>query len=260
MPTEYGDGAVATKNTILRTLVGSGVHGVAIEGTGDRDEMGIFIEPPEWVLSPNSNRMDYVYRTADEGARSTPIDLDLILYGLRKFLHLALKGNPTILLPLWCQPDDIVTLTPAGSCLRSFRDEFMSRSAVYRFVGYLDSQVLRMMGGGRQSRVPNRPELVEQYGFDVKYGSHALRLGYQGLQVASTGALTLPLPADEREMVLAVKRGEFSLQDVHEMVVDLRTQILAALLKSDLPHFPDKEKIARLSVEMHRQAWGWSDD
>src|SRR5512142_1216582 len=31
---------------ILRTVVGSGVHGIAIAGTDDHDEMGVYVEPP----------------------------------------------------------------------------------------------------------------------------------------------------------------------------------------------------------------------
>lgn len=43
--TEYGYRAVALDGEILRTVVGSGVHGIAIPGTDDHDEMGVFIEP-----------------------------------------------------------------------------------------------------------------------------------------------------------------------------------------------------------------------
>ncbi|HET6563038.1 MAG TPA: hypothetical protein VFG72_14270 [Marmoricola sp.] len=43
---EHGDSNVALPNEILRSVVGSGVHGIAIEGTDDHDEMGIYIEPP----------------------------------------------------------------------------------------------------------------------------------------------------------------------------------------------------------------------
>ena len=47
---EYGNRDVALGGEILRTVVGSGVHGIAIAGTDDHDEMGVYIEPPE-VLS-----------------------------------------------------------------------------------------------------------------------------------------------------------------------------------------------------------------
>lgn len=42
--------AIAEESTILRCLVGSTVHGTAVEGQDDRDEMGICIEPPEYVI------------------------------------------------------------------------------------------------------------------------------------------------------------------------------------------------------------------
>lgn len=43
--TEYGNRDVARGGEILRTVVGCGVHGIAIAGTDDHDEMGVYIEP-----------------------------------------------------------------------------------------------------------------------------------------------------------------------------------------------------------------------
>lgn len=43
----------------------------------------------------------WVERTQPEGARSGPGDLDLVAYNLRKYLRLALKGHPTVLLLLF---------------------------------------------------------------------------------------------------------------------------------------------------------------
>jgi hypothetical protein len=34
---------------ILRVQVGSGVHGTAIAGQDDRDELGVCLEPPQFV-------------------------------------------------------------------------------------------------------------------------------------------------------------------------------------------------------------------
>lgn len=61
-----GDRDVALGNEILRGLVGSTAHGTAIEGQDDRDEMGVFIEPPENVCGLRS--VDhYIHRTQPEG-------------------------------------------------------------------------------------------------------------------------------------------------------------------------------------------------
>ncbi|HUY44275.1 MAG TPA: nucleotidyltransferase domain-containing protein [Streptosporangiaceae bacterium] len=48
----------------------------------------------------------YVFRTQPEGARSGPGDTDLVMYSLRKYLRLAVKGNPTALLPLYAHRPD----------------------------------------------------------------------------------------------------------------------------------------------------------
>ena len=44
-----GHRAIAEPNTVLLGLVGSTVHGVTVDAADDRDEMGICIEPPEYV-------------------------------------------------------------------------------------------------------------------------------------------------------------------------------------------------------------------
>jgi hypothetical protein len=41
--------ALAAAGLILRVQVGSGVHGTSISGQDDRDEMGLCLEPPEYV-------------------------------------------------------------------------------------------------------------------------------------------------------------------------------------------------------------------
>jgi predicted nucleotidyltransferase len=202
--TEYGDRGTALSAEILRTVVGSGVHGIAIAGTDDHDEMGVFIEPPEHIMGLRRPFEHYVFRTQPEGARSGPGDTDLVIYSLRKYLRLAAKGNPTALLPLYAPDRDVLVTTPLGQELRALAPRILSQRAVRRFLGYMDSQRRRLTGSGSRGGVPNRPELVARYGYDVKYASHALRLAYQGREVARDGRLTLPMPDQERERVLQV--------------------------------------------------------
>lgn len=258
---DYGDRQIALENEILRSVVGSGVHGIAIEGTDDHDEMGVYIEPPEAILGiDNPPREDYVSRTQPEGARSGPGDTDLIIYGLRKYLKLATKGNPTVLVPLYAPEEAILVNTDLGRALRSSRDWFLSAEAVDRFVGYMHAQHERMMGFGKRNRVPNRPELIEQFGWDVKYGSHALRLAHQGHEIATMGTLTLPLPLDVRERVLSVKRGEVPRDEVSKEIATLEaaTQKLLDTGKVAVPQKPAYEKINYWATNAHREQWGWN--
>ena len=252
----YGNVKTAQANLILRTVVGSGVHGIAIEGFDDRDEMGIFIEPVESVVGMGEPMDVAVYRTQPEGERSQPGDLDLNLYSLRKYLRLAAVGNPTAQLPLWCPEESVLEITETGEILRGMREAFMSKAAVDRFLGYMFAQHERMMGRGKRGNVPNRPELIEKYGFDVKFAAHALRLAYQGYEICLVGRLTLPLPETPREHVLAVKRGEVSQQAVSREILSL-TQTTRTILENGtpLPDEPDWKRIGEFSIEAHLDHW-----
>jgi hypothetical protein len=70
---------IAEHGLIVRTTVGSVVHGLSNPGTDDRDELGVCVEPPEYVLG--FRRFGhFVYRTQPEGHPSGPGDLDLTVY------------------------------------------------------------------------------------------------------------------------------------------------------------------------------------
>jgi hypothetical protein len=256
---EYGDLNVAHENEILHTVVGSGVHGIAIEGTDDRDEMSVFIEPMMHIIGVDAPMDVVTYRTQPEGARSGPNDVDLSMYSLRKYIRLAAKGNPTALLPLWCPLESVIHMNATGADLRKLRDVFMSKQSVERFLGYMYTQHERMMGRGKRGDVPNRPELIEKYGWDVKYGAHALRLAYQGYEICLTGRLSLPLAEDPREHVLAVKRGEIPQRTVSRDIVAL-TQVTRGVLEdgTPLPDEPDWARIGDFSIDAHLDHWRMS--
>jgi uncharacterized protein len=182
------------------------------------------------------------------------------MYSLRRYLRLATKGNPTALLPLYAPQEAVLTLHPLGQQLRALAPAVLSRQAVHRFLGYLDAQRERLLGRGRRSSVPNRPELVTRYGYDVKYASHALRLCYQGLEIIRDGRPTLPMPDRERERVLRVKRGEVpELDNVRQEINDVQTAVEELLTtgRTPLPAEPDLETISEWSVNAHRRHWGW---
>jgi predicted nucleotidyltransferase len=249
-----GDRA-ALAHEILRSEVGSGVHGMAIEGTDDRDEMGVFIETPSRVLGATAAE-HYVFRTAENsGARSYAGDLDLTLYGLRKWTRLALSGNPTVLALLFAPESALVTRTDLGYELRALAPAFVSRHASHRFARYLDAQRERLTGGGKQNRVPNRPELIEKYGYDTKYASHALRLGLQGLELTRTGSVTLPMPPGDLGACMAIKTGEVTYEAALHLIDATATKLEQAIAKSSLPPEPDREAVGEWMVSAYRRHW-----
>ncbi len=72
----------------------------------------------------------------------------------------------------------------------------MSRQAAGRYLGYLKGQKAAMTG--QPGAHTNRPELVATHGYDTKYAMHAVRLGLQGIELLTTGRITLPVPEPHR--------------------------------------------------------------
>lgn len=253
---DVGDARVARANEILRTEVGSGAHGMAIAGTDDHDELGVYVEEPTQLLGLAPNAQHWIWRSQPMGARSGPGDLDLTMFSLRKFMRLALAGNPTVLIPFYAGGRSLLFTTPLGDELRALAPQVVSRRASLRFLGYLDGQRRRMLGLEKRSRVPNRPELVARHGYDTKYASHALRLGRQGVELTTTGHLTLPMPAADLEQCLAVKRGEVDEQTALNLIDAARADLAAAIEGGgELPLEPDAALVDDWLVDAHRRRW-----
>lgn len=250
-----GDRATATANEILRVEVGSTAHGISV-GNDDLDLMAVYLQTPEQLLGIAEHVDHYVGRTQPEGARSGPGDVDYVAYSLRKFLRLATSGNPTVLVVLY--GSTVHASTPLGEELRALAPAIVSRRAGHRFLGYLDGQLERMRGGGRQSRVPSRPELVERHGYDTKYAAHALRLGLQGIELIDTGRLTLPLRDADRELCLAMRSGEYTRAEADRLISGIRGDLADAVSdpsRGSLREEPDLDAVNAFAVRAHEEHW-----
>lgn len=243
---------IAEANTVLRGQVGSGLHGVTT-GADDRDEMGVCIEPPEYVIG-NARFEQYQYRTQPEGVRSGPGDLDLVVYSLRKWARLAAAGNPTVLLLLFLPQQEIVVNTWVGRYLQARPERFISAQAGHRFIGYLDSQRDQMLGL-RGKRHTNRPELVDVHGFDTKFAYHAVRLGIQGVELLSTGGITLPIPEPDRTWLGELRRGEHTKEEALERMADLRARLVTLTESGGWPKQPDHAEIDRWLTQTYLDWW-----
>lgn len=246
--------SIAEAGTTLRCQVGSGVHGTSIKDQDDRDEMGICIEPPEYVIGLRSFEQ-YIYRTQPEGHRSGPGDLDLTVYSLRKWMRLALAGNPTILLPLFVPAHEIVQCTPLGHELRGMRSVILSRQAGHRFAGYLEAQRRSLLSREGKGRDVTRPELVEAYGFDTKFCGHMVRLGLQGAELLETGRISLPVPEPWRTWIRELRVGKHSMAEALEIAEDLERRIERLTKTSSLPEKPDYEAANEWLVDAYQRAW-----
>ena len=177
-------------------------------------------------------------------------------YSLRKWLRLAIAGNPTVLLLLFSPPESLLVCTDRGSALRGIADGIVSRGAGPRYLGYLRAQKERLLGTRGQRRV-NRPELIEAHGFDTKYAMHVVRLGYQGIELMTTGRLTLPLAEPVRSRIMEIRRGEWAESRVLGEIEDVERRLVEAVDRSTLPAEPAHDRVNAFLVETYREAWRW---
>lgn len=251
---------MAEKNTIIRAVVGSTAHGLALEGTDDRDEMGVCIESLE-AFGGFTEFEQFIYRSAAEregkhDAPSQPGDLDLTVYGLRKFLRLAMQGNPSVLNLLFV--NTFTKIDARGRHLQELAPLIVSRQAGRRYLGYMESQRQRLLGERGQKKV-NRPELEAKHGYDTKYAMHILRLGEQGVELLETGRITLPMPPTPRKMIRDVREGKVPLNDVLQWAGGLERHMKDLLDVSPLQEEPDRDGIQSWMLNTYWEHWKASD-
>jgi uncharacterized protein len=260
---------IAQRGLILRAQVGSGVHGTSITGQDDRDEMGICLEPWEFVtgLAQVPSGVDaattvpfeqYQRHTVwDQPGgltnRSGAGDLDVVIYSARKWCRLALAGNPTVLLVLFVPDSEVVFRNQVGAELVDNAHRFVSRRAADRFLGYLQSQKAAMTG--QVGAHTNRPELIAVHGYDTKYAMHALRLGLQGVELLTTGRITLPVPEPDREYLRAIRRGAVELDEVVAAITTSEEQLVGLRSSSELPDEPDRQWVDEWLHRSHLDYW-----
>ena len=213
--------------------------------------MGVCVEPREYVLGLRTFE-HYVWRTQPEGQPSGPGDLDLTIYGLRRYCRLAIKESSTVLLLLFVNGEHVLERQPLGAELQALASAFWSMRVARSFLGYLDAQRRGLLGERHATRTR---ELAGVHGYDTKYAMHALRIAHQETKLLSSGRKTLPVPGPVRERLMQVRRGEPTLAEVLEGLREQTALLETAALKGELPEQPDHSAIDSFLAEVYQRRW-----
>lgn len=243
---------VAERNEIIRILNGSRLYGLHHEES-DHDAMAVFIEPPHYVFSKKGLETTPLH---DRGAheKAGPEEIDGMAYSLRHFISLALAGNPSILTLLFAPESFWLHSTSEGKELMSNSHYFVSMKAAPRFEGYMYSQLERLKGI-KKGHIPNRPEIVEQFGYDTKYAMSVLRLGMQGSEFFETGTIVSPMSEKNIDLLKSLRFGAFSYDEAIALIEEEMLYMNDKILKKSLPQEPNYRVIYKLSQELHESWW-----
>jgi hypothetical protein len=143
-----------------------------------------------------------------------------------------------VLLVLFVPDEEVVFRNEAGAELVGNAHRFVSRLAADRFLGYLKAQKAAMTG--QTGAHTNRPGLVAVHGYDTKYAMHALRLGLQGIELLTTGRITLPVPEPHRAYLRSIRRGERQLAEVLDAVTNAEIRLTELRDNTGIPDQPDR--------------------
>lgn len=238
-------------NSLIQLFIGgSELHGAKVGETDDTDLYGVFIAEPEDVLGLGPLE-HYVWSTAGDDRRNGPDDIDVTLYSLRKWAIMAAKGNATALHFLFADPQEV---SPKfWHKIQARRADFLSRRSAKQFLGFADNQFKRLTGEKGSGKKGQRPEYIGQYGYDTKAAMHGLRLLYECIELMLHGRITLPRP--EKELLIEVRSGEWTMEKVLRQVQELTRQAELAVAQSPLPEQIEKHAISRLVAEIHLEFW-----
>ncbi|QEU95322.1 nucleotidyltransferase domain-containing protein [Streptomyces kanamyceticus] len=204
-------------HTIYSCVMGSRAFGLATDGS-DTDRRGVFLAP-----TPLFWRFDKPPTHVDGPAA------EQFGWELERFCELALRANPNV---LECLHSPLVEhLTDTGRELLDLRDAFLSRQAHDTFARYALGQRKKLDADVRVHGVPR-----------WKHAMHLLRLLMSCRDLLRTGELTIDV-GEQREPLLAVKRGEVSWPEVESWMNRLAAEADAAAPHSPLPAGPDRERI-----------------
>lgn len=236
--------------TLLLAEFGSRAYGTDNEFS-DTDLVKVVLEPREYItgLGTFSTTMNH---TAEDGERSTKDDTDTTVYGLQKFAQLAVDGNPSIMAVLYLPDDFYEDFDPRMQPLMNL-DAFVSKNAGKKHLGYMVSQ--RMAMTGERNKRTNRPELVNQFGFDTKFAGHYIRLGLMGIELMRTGTLTLPMAYENARLIKDIRAGKFTKDEVLLLGSGIEEDLKLAIDSSTYPEFGDKEAVSKVLHDIYMDEW-----
>jgi predicted nucleotidyltransferase len=131
------------ENIIYLTLSGSIGYGTNI-GKSDIDLRGVTMEKKENI---------YGFQSFEQFEDP---ETDTVIYGLKKFVSLALKGNPNIIELLGTKEEHIIYINQYGKMLRDNRELFLSKRIIHTFGNYATAQLRRLQNALARDHYPQQ--------------------------------------------------------------------------------------------------------
>jgi uncharacterized protein len=211
---------------IYRCVVGSRAYGLE-DSESDTDRRGIYLPPADkqwslWGLPEQLERHD----------------TQECYWELEKFLRLSLRANPSALECLYTPLVEFAA--PIAKDLLAMRSVFLTRTVYHTYNGYMLSQFKKLDQDRRNNgRVR------------WKHAMHLLRLLLSGITILKEQHVPVQVTA-HREKLLAIRRGQWTWQEMNAWRKQLHKEFDTAFAKTTLPEHPDFDRVNSLLLKARR--------
>jgi len=250
-------------NTHYLTQMGSVAYGCSSD-TSDNDVYGFCIPNLDMVFphlageipgfGKQIQRFDQwqEHHIMDVGAEK---EYDFSIYSIVKYFQLCMENNPNMVDSLFTPINCIIHSTAIGNMVRDKRKLFLHKGCWPKFKGYAHSQLHKIKLKTPQEG-SKRYDNVQKFGFDVKFAYHIVRLMLEAEQILAHGDLDLQR---DREILKAIRRGEWTEQEIEKFFNDKEVGLERVYEESKLPWGPDEPKIKELLLNCLEHHFGSLD-
>lgn len=175
---------------------------------------------------------------------------DITIYSIVKYFRLLMENNPNIIDSLFVPDSCVLFKTALAAHIRDNRSLFLHKGCWATFKGYAYGQMHKIRSKKPEGK---RKIIVDQFGYDVKFAYHVVRLLNEVEQLLVEGSMCL---TKNSEQLKAIRRGEWSLEELESYFSRKEADLESVYLKSSLPDRPNTALIRNLLLECLEQYYG----
>lgn len=242
------------------TLMGSVAYGVS-NPDSDYDYYGFCI-PPKHIIAPHlagvipgfGNQGEKFDQWQQAHIVFNDKEYDFQIFSIVKYFDLCMGSNPNMIDSIFTPARCIGFATQVAEHVRDNRKLFLSKECWPKFKGYAGSQLHKIDNNNPSGK---RKELVDKYGYDVKFAYHIVRLMDEVEQILMEGDINLERA---KETLKQIRRGEWTITQLKDWYNDKSKQLEELYHKSELPLKSDEDKIKKVLLECLEMHYSSTDD
>ena len=226
------------------------------------------------------------------GIKYNDKEYDFSIYNIVKYFQLVMDNNPNMIDSLFVPERCILHITDIGKHIRENRHLFLSKKAWISFKGYAYSQLNKCKSKSiveyvnfckeydldfynpymkslnsennkkltelyrkvtQSGKISKRVELIDKYGYDIKFAYHTVRLLNEVEQIMSSGDLDLE---QNREQLKSIRRGDWTFSEIEWHFKRKEEELEELYNKCSLPYSAPEDKIKKILLECLEMKFG----